>query len=85
MLHTVFLVVAGLVLTGILSAQFEMLGMRNHPYLSKILAAACVIATAYQHRWKGLLIVIGVILVYLGVRRDLQIRAARKNQTKSVI
>ena len=85
MLHTVFLVVAGLVLTGILSAQFERLGMRNHQFLSKVLAAACVIITAYQRRWKGLLIVIGVILVYLGVRRDLQIRAARKNQTKSVI
>ena len=78
MLHTVFLVVAGLVLTGILSAQFEMLGMRNHPYLSKILAGVCVIITAYEHRWKGLLIAIGVLLVYLGLRRDFQLRAERK-------
>jgi hypothetical protein len=85
MLHTVFLVVAGLVLTGILSAQFEMLGMRNHPYLSKILAGVCVIITAYQHRWKGLLIAIGALLVYLGLRRDFQLRAERKNQTKTVI
>jgi hypothetical protein len=85
MLHTVFLVVAGLVLTGILSAQFEMLGMRNHPYLSKILAGVCVIITAYQHRWKGLLIAIGVLLVYLGLRRDFQLRTERKNQTKTVI
>jgi hypothetical protein len=85
MLHTVFLVVAGLVLTGIISAQFEMLGMRNHPYLSKILAGVCVIITAYEHRWKGLLIAIGVLLVYLGLRRDFQLRAERKNQPKTVI
>ncbi len=79
MLHTVFLIVAGLVLTGILSAEFEMLVMRNHPFLSKILAAVCVIIAAYEHRWKGLLIAMGVFFVYLGVRRDFQLRAARKN------
>jgi hypothetical protein len=83
MLHIVFLIVAGLVLTGILSAQFEMLAMRNHPYLSKVLAGACVIITAYQHRWKGLLIAMVVILVYIGVRRDFQLRAERKKQAAS--
>jgi hypothetical protein len=83
-LHTVFLVVAGLVLTGILSAEFEMLGMRN-PYLSKILAGVCVIITAYQHRWKGLLIALGVLFVFLGLRREFQLRAERKNRAKAVI
>lgn len=83
MLHTVFLIVAGLVLTGILSAEFEMLAMRNHPYLSKILAAVCVIITAYQHRWKGLLVVMGIVFVYLAVRRDFQLRAERKNRAKA--
>jgi hypothetical protein len=83
MLHTIFLVVAGVVLTGILSAEFEMLGMRNHPYLSKILAAACVIFVAYTHTWTRLLIAMGVIFVYVGVRRDFQLRAERKNNSSS--
>jgi len=55
MLHTVFLIVAGMVLTGILSAEFEMLGMRNHPYLSKILAGACIIIAVYTHTWLRLI------------------------------
>jgi hypothetical protein len=78
MLHTVFLIAAGLVFTGILSAEFEMLAMRNHPYLSKLVAGACVIISAYTHSWMRLLIAMGVIFVYLGLRRDFQLRAARK-------
>jgi hypothetical protein len=81
MLHTIFLIFVGLVLTGVLSAEFEMLGMRNVPYLSKILAAVCVIITGYQHRWKGLLIVMGVVLLYVMVRRDFQLRSERKNKS----
>jgi len=79
MLHTVFLIVAGLVLTGILSAEFEMLVMRTHPPLSKVLAGACVIIAAYTHTWTRLLIAMGVIFVYVGLRRSFQLRAERKN------
>jgi uncharacterized membrane-anchored protein YitT (DUF2179 family) len=82
-LHTVLLILAGLVLTGILSAEFEMLVMRNHPYLSKLLAGTCVILAAYTHSWMRLLIAMGVIFVYVGVRRDFQLRAERKNKSST--
>jgi hypothetical protein len=65
-------------LTGILSAEFEMLGMQNHPYLSKIVAGVCVIIAAYSHTWMRLLVAMGVLFLYLGLRRDFQLRAERK-------
>jgi len=80
MLHSVFLIIAGLVLVGFLSADFEMLGMRNHPYLERILAAVCVIIAAYTHTWTLLAIVIALTTVFLMVRRDFQRRAEQKAQ-----
>ncbi len=80
MLHSVFLIIAGLVLVGFLSADFEMLGMRNHPYLARILAAVCVIIAAYTHTWTLLAIVIALTTVFLMVRRDFQRRAEQKAQ-----
>lgn len=80
MLHAVFLILAGLVLVGFLSADFEMLGMRNHPYLARILAAVCVIIAAYTHTWTLLAIVIALTTVFLMVRRDFQRRAEQKAQ-----
>ena len=81
MLYTAFLIVAGLVLVGFLSADFEMLGMRDHPNLARILAAVIVIIGAYTHAWIPLLIVIAVTTMFLMVRKELQERGERKNQS----
>ena len=77
MSHAVFLVLSGLVLIGVLSAVLEQLGIRNH-YWAVFLAAVCVVGTAWAHSWKQLLIAIGVALLYLGLRRDWEMRAKRK-------
>lgn len=81
MLYSVFVIVAGLVLVGFLSADFEMLGMRDHPYLARILAALCVLIATYAHAWIPLLIVSAVTTVFLMVRRGSQQSAERKHQS----
>lgn len=44
MLHHILLVILGLILIGVLTAIFELLGLKNHLYVARILAAACIIA-----------------------------------------
>jgi len=48
-LHNILLVILGLVLIGVLTAIFELFGLKNHPYIARILAAMCIIAAAYIH------------------------------------
>jgi hypothetical protein len=81
MLYIAFLIVAGLVLVGLLSADFEMLGMRGHPNVARILATVCVIIAAYAHSWIPLIIVVAVTTMLLLVRKELQERAQRKHQS----
>jgi hypothetical protein len=81
-LHIILSVILGLVLIGALSAIFEMLALKEHPYLARILAAVCVIVVAYTHTVIRLIIAMAVAMVYVGVRRDLQLRSARKAQTQ---
>ncbi len=69
MLHILFLIVCGMILTGWLSGILEQLGMRNH-YWAVILAAVCVIATAWTHTWKRLLIALVVATLYVLLRTD---------------
>jgi hypothetical protein len=68
-LHTLFLIVCGVILTGWLSGIFERLALRNH-YWAVIFAAACVFASAWSHTWKRLLIGLVVATVYVGLRTD---------------
>ena len=78
-LHILFLIVCGLILTGWLSGILEQFYLKNH-YLAVLLAAVCVFATAWTHTWKRLLIALVVATVLVGLRRDLEIRAKRKSQ-----
>jgi len=83
MLHTLALIVAGLALVGILSAVFEQLGLRNHPYMARILAGFLVVIAAYTHTWVRLLIATGVAILCLMLRRDWQKRNERQNQHRT--
>jgi chromate transport protein ChrA len=83
MLQAIFLIVAGLVLAGLLSADFVMLGMRNHLYLARILAVVLVVLAAYTHAWIPLVIVTALITVFLMVRKEMQERADRKQPSLS--
>jgi energy-coupling factor transporter transmembrane protein EcfT len=75
-LHTLLLIIAGLILVGVFSAVLEQLGMRNHPYAARLLAAVSVTVGAYTHTWVRLLIGICFALAYLMVRREWQIRTS---------
>jgi hypothetical protein len=77
-LHTFLLIIAGLVFVGVLSAILEKLGMRDHAYAARIVAAVPVIGAAYTHTWLRLLIGIGFAWAYLLVRREWQIRTSGK-------
>ena len=81
MLHILFLIVGGMILTGWLSGILEQLGLRNH-YWAVLLAAVCVFATAWTHIWKRLLIALVVATLFVGLKRDLEIRAKRKSQKR---
>lgn len=82
MWHTILLIILGLVLFGVVSAVLEMLALRSHPYLARTLAACIVGVAAYTHTWKRLIIAAVVGLVYVGIRRDLEIRAKRRAQQR---
>lgn len=79
MLHILFLIVGGMILTGWLSAILEQFGLRSH-YWAVLLAAVCVVGTAWTHTWKRLLIALVVATAFVALRRDLEIRAKRKSQ-----
>ena len=81
MMHTIWLVLLGVVLVGIVSAVLEMLALQRHPYVARIIAACAVIVAAYTHTWKRLIVATVVVFVFLGIRRDLRIRAKRKEES----
>lgn len=76
MLRTALLVLLGLALIGTLSAVLEQLGIKN-PYWSKSLAAVLVIIAALTHTWARLLIVTGLAILYIMVRRNREKRVER--------
>jgi hypothetical protein len=60
-------------LVGVLSAELEGLGMKNHPYVARVLSAIAVSLAAYTQHWLALVIVVilaAITLLYLLVRRD---------------
>jgi hypothetical protein len=74
MFHNILLVVLGLVLIGVLTAIFETLGLKNHPYVARILAAVCIVVGASApwgyHSWWQVLIVIAFGFAYLQIMKE---------------
>jgi len=73
MFHTILLAALGVVLIGVLSAILETVGLKNHPWIARILAALCVGVAAYihwgYHSWWVVLIVIAFAFIFLQVLR----------------
>jgi hypothetical protein len=84
MLHNIFLVLLGLVLIGVLTAIFETLGLKNHPYVARILAAVCIVVAAYihwgYHTWWQVLIVIAFGFAYLQIMKQFLHGSKEKSQ-----
>lgn len=72
MLHTVWLIFLGLVLVHILGVELELLAMRRHPYLARVLTAIAVCVAAYTRNWLALVILVLAALIFLIVRGDWQ-------------
>ena len=76
MLHNIVLILLGLILIGVLTAIFETMGLKNHPYVARVLAAVCIIIGAYihwgYHTWWQVLIVIGFGFAYLQILKEFQ-------------
>ena|ERR1700720_847075 len=66
---------------GALSADLEILGLREHPSVACIIAAACVGLVAYTHTWVSLLIALGATTLCLMIRTDVRRRRERKSKT----
>ena len=81
LLHITFLVIAGLLTTGVLSAIFEQIGIKK-PYWARTLAAACVLVSAVTHSWARLWVAIALGIIYTMVRREL---VRKKEQKESSI
>lgn len=79
MLNTVLLILAGLVLLLILGVELELLAMRRHPYLARVLAAIVVCVAAYTHNWLALVILVLAALIFLIVRETGRERPIRVN------
>jgi hypothetical protein len=70
--HTVLLIFAGSVLLLILGVELELLALRQHPYLARLLAAIAVCVAAYTYNWLVLVILVLAALIFLIVRGDWQ-------------
>ena len=74
MLHSFLLIVLGLILIVVLSAIFETVGLKNHPYVARILAGVCVVVGAYMHwgyhNWGTLLIIVAFAFAFLLIMRE---------------
>jgi len=84
MLHKALLVIVGLVVFWLLTAIFETVALKNHPYAARILAAVIIIVSAYIgwgfQSWWQVLIVIGAGFAYLQVMKEAQHISKKKLQ-----
>jgi len=84
MLHNILLVILGLVLMAILTIIFETLGLKNRPYVARILAAVCIVVAAYgrwgYHTWWEALLVIVLAFAQLRIMREFQRQSQKKSQ-----
>ena len=72
MLRTALIIIGYIALVGILTAEFEMLGMRSYLYLGRVIAALGVAIAAYTHTGLRLCIIVGCFGIFLLIRRDWQ-------------
>jgi hypothetical protein len=80
MLRTIGLIILGIFSIGVLSADLEILGLREHPYVARALAAVCVGLVAYTHTWVSMLIALGATTLFLMIRTDVRRRRERKSE-----
>jgi general stress protein CsbA len=84
MLHNIALVILGLVLIAMLTILFETLGLKDHPYVARILAAVCIAVGAYgrwgYHTWWEVLLVIVLALAHRWIMRAFQRQSQRTSQ-----
>jgi fatty acid desaturase len=82
MLHNVVLGVLGVVLIVLLSAIFETVALKKHPWLARFLAAALVVVMAYAywgyHVWWVVLIIVGFAFAMLQVMRHVLHESEKK-------
>ena len=84
MLNTILFVILGLVVFWVLTAIFEAIALKTHPYVARALAAvltivAVFIGHGYQHWWQ-VLIGIGAAFVYLQVLRESRRKSEEESQ-----
>jgi len=81
-LQNFLLVILDLVLIALLTAIFEALGLKNHPYIARILAAVCIVVAAYgrwrYHTWWEVLLVIGIAFGHLRIMKEFQHQSQKK-------
>jgi hypothetical protein len=84
MLHNILLVILGLVAIATLTVIFEMLGLKSHPYVARILAAVCIVVAAYRlwgyHSWWEVLLVIVLAFAQLRILKGYQRQSQKKSQ-----
>ena len=84
MLDTILFVILGLVVFGVLTAIFEAISLKDHPYVARTLAAvltivAAYIGTGYQHWWQ-VLIGMGAAFAYLYILKEPHQKSVEKSQ-----
>src|SRR5207244_10761057 len=84
MLDTILFVILGLLAFWVLTAIFETIALKDHPYLARVFAAvltivsACI-GTGYRHWWQ-VLIGIGAAFAYLQLLKEAHRKSAAKPQ-----
>lgn len=83
MLDNILFVILGLVVFSVLTAIFEAIASKDHPYVARVLAAvltivAAAIGTEYRHWWQ-VLIEIGAAFVYLQILRESHQKSVEKS------
>lgn len=82
MLHNIILAVLGVVLIVVLSAIFETVALKKHPWLARFLAAVLVVVMAYAywgyHVWWVVLIIVGFAFAMLQVMRHVPRESEKK-------
>src|SRR5437660_12641589 len=84
MLDTILFVILGLLAFWVLTAIFETIALKDHPYLARVFAAvltivsACI-GTGYRHWWQ-VLIGIGAAFAYLKILKESHRKSSEKSQ-----
>src|SRR5437773_10024939 len=82
-MHTALLIGVGLVCIGLLSAILEILALRNHPYVARVLAVVVVALAWYARTWSLLLVVIAFGFLCAITKREFLRRAQSRRSSKA--